>query len=93
VSEGERDMRSPMKRELLTRLLYLDQLIRHWGWVGYGLMCEHRGFGITCTAACELEIGDVVGTYYPVEDVENVFWYALCLLYEFFVTNEAIAAA
>lgn len=56
-------------------------------------MCEHGGFGITCAAAGELQIGDVVGTYYPVEDVENVFWYALCLLYEFFVADEAVAAA
>jgi len=56
------------------------------------VVCEHGGFGTPCTAACELEVGDVVGTYYPVEDVENVFGYALCLLDEFFVADEAVAA-
>lgn len=56
----------------------------------YLLMCEHGSFGVPCAAAGELKIRDVVGTYYAVEDVEYMLWYAFCLLDEFFVANEAI---
>jgi hypothetical protein len=52
------------------------------------LMCQHGGLRVTRAAAGELEVGNVVGTYYAVEDIEDVIGNGLRFLPEVIVFNE-----
>jgi hypothetical protein len=55
-------------------------------------MRQHSSFGVASTATCELEIHDIVRTY-AVEDVQDMIGYALRLLFELLIPNEAVVAA
>lgn len=56
-------------------------------------MGEHCGFGVAGAAAGELEVCNVVWTYYPVKDVKNVLGYRLCFVDEFVVMDEVLVFA
>lgn len=96
VSEGVRDMRSPMKRELFTRLLDCCQLPFQIG-INQGrmyiLMREHSCLWISSATACKLKIRNVVRAYYAIKDIQDVLWYRMCLVQEFVVMYECILIA
>jgi hypothetical protein len=58
----------------------------------YVLMRQHGSFRVASATACELEIDDIMWTYYAVEDIQDVIGYALRFLHELFVSNEAIVS-
>lgn len=58
----------------------------------YLLMRQHGSFRIASATACELEIDDIMWTYYAVEDIQDMIGYALRFLHELFVSNEAIVS-
>ena len=53
------------------------------------LVCEHSRFWVSSTPTCELQICDIVGTYYAVEDVEEVVRYCERLVHNEVVREEA----
>jgi len=71
-----------MKRELLIKLL--NNVSRA------PVEQKKRRFWIAGTATCELEVCDVVGTYYAVEDIQDVFGDILSFFDEGRVCDEAV---
>jgi hypothetical protein len=56
-------------------------------------MRQHGSFWIASATACELEIDDIMWTYYAVEDIQDVIRYALRFLHKLLVSNEAVVSA
>lgn len=54
------------------------------------LVCQHGGLGVASAAAGELKIYNIVWADYAVEDLQDMFRYALCFLQKFLISDEAI---
>jgi hypothetical protein len=57
------------------------------------LVCQHGSFRIASAATGELKIYNIVWADDAVEDIQDMFRYALCLLKKFLILNEAIGTA
>lgn len=51
-------------------------------------MRQHGSFGVSGGPARELQICNIVRTYYSIKDVQNVVRYAFRFLHKFFVLDE-----
>jgi hypothetical protein len=53
------------------------------------LVCEHSRFWVSGASTCELQVCDIEGTYYTVENIKEVVGYRERLIHDKFVSEEA----
>lgn len=56
-------------------------------------MCQHSSLWVACATTCELQIGNVMWAYDAIEYLQDMLGYALCLLYQFVIFDEAIVVS